>query len=180
MSEAKFKASKTACALAAMAFRQYAPSLHAYLTRRIHGGADVPNLAMEVYERFLRTQRIETVQNPRAFLFRIARHVVADAHRLEASRPLTYDSQLAVEAGESIELASSDDFGEKLDTVQELQRVRQAMKQLSPMHQAVLWLAVHDGLSHKEVAKRMGLSVTTVGLYVCEARARLRTLLERG
>jgi len=179
MSEARPKASRAAIELAAVAFRQYAPSLHAYLTRRLHRGSDVPNLAMEVYERFLRSKHAEEVENPRALLFRIASSVIVDTLRLEASRPVTYDSDAAAKAGETLELAVPDDFGERLDHAQELRRVREAMNQLSPMHQAVLWLAVHDGLPHKDIATRTGLSTSTVGLYVCEARARLRTILER-
>ena len=179
MSEPFVKLSPSAVEVAEVAFRQYARSLHGYLTRRIHRGADVPNLTMEIYERFLRTQQGTTVVNPRAFLFRIARHVVADAHRLEASRPLIIDSDAVDIAGQSLELTQPDDAGEQLDSERELQRVREAMKQLSPVHQAVLWLAVHDGLAHKEIARRMNLSVATVGLYVCESRARLRVLLDR-
>jgi RNA polymerase sigma-70 factor (ECF subfamily) len=179
MSEVRYKASKTASHLAAVAFRQYSESLHAYLVRRLHRGSDIPNLAMEIYERFLRTRQIETVDNPQAYLFRIASHVVSDAHRLEGSRPVTYNSELADEAGERPDLAVPDDIGERLDAAQELQRVRKAIEQLPAMHQTVLWLAVHDGLAHKEIARRTGLAVTTVGLYVCEARARLRTLLGR-
>ncbi len=179
MSGTKPKASKAWSDLAAVAFREYTPRLHAYLARRLHRGSDVPNLAMEVYERFLRTDRIESIRNPEAWLFRIAQSVVSDARRMETSRPLSYDSDAVDELTEKAEFAAPDTLGEQVDSAQELQRVGQAMMKLRPMHRAVLWLAVHDGLSHKEVARRTGLTAATVTLYVSEARAQLRSILER-
>lgn len=179
MSTAKFKASGSASRLAAVAFREYAPRLHAYLMRRMHGSADVPDLAMEVYERFLRVKRVDAVTNPRAYLFRIASHVIGDARRLETQSPVTYDSGLVEDAADSLEFATTDAVAERLDFAEELREVYRAIEQLPAMHQAVLLLAVREGLSHKEVAQKTGLTVATVKLYVCEARARLRTLLNR-
>ncbi len=178
MSVTKFKASGAA-SLAAVAFREYAPRLHAYLLRRMHGGADIPDLAMEVYERFLRVKRADAIENPRAYLFRIAAHVVGDARRLETQSPVTYDSEAIENAANSLELATADPVTERLDFAQELKDVYRAIGTLPAMHQAVLLLVVRDGLAHKEVARKTGLTVATVKLYVCEARARLRTVLNR-
>jgi RNA polymerase sigma factor (sigma-70 family) len=179
MSGSKPKSSKALSDLAAIAFREYSPRLHAYLARRLHQGSDVPNLAMEVYERFLRTNRIESIRNPEAWLFRIAQSVVSDNRRMEASRPVRYDSNAVDEATETAELATPDTLGDQVDSEQQLQRVSEAMQELRPMHRAVLWLAVHDGLSHKEVARCTGLTAATVALYICEARAQLRSILVR-
>ncbi len=178
MLDRKPKTSQAALARAAMAYRQYAPSLHAYLSRRLHSRSDVPNLTMEIYERYLRTRQLEVIENPRAFLFRIASHVVADARRLESRQPLTFDSAVTDRAAESLELSTPDDNDRQIDATRELRQVRTAMRQLPPMHQAVLWLAVHDGLAHKEIARQTGLTPATVGLYVCEARARLRKMVD--
>jgi RNA polymerase sigma-70 factor (ECF subfamily) len=179
MSAARTKASKAWSDLAVVAFREYTPRLHAYLARRLHKGSDVPNLAMEVYERFLRADRADSIRNPEAWLFRIAQSVVSDARRMEASRPLSYDSDIVDQLTERAEFATPDTLCEQLDSAQTLRRVGEAMKDLRPMHRAVLWLAVHDGLSHKEIAERTGLTPATVTLYVCEARAQLRSILER-
>lgn len=179
MSEAKPKASKAWSDVAATAFREYTPRLHAYLARRLSGGSDVPNLAMEVYERFLRADRSGSVRNPEAWLFRIAASVVSDARRMEASRRLTYDSDAVDELTEKAEFATPDTLGDQLDSERTLRDVGEALEHLRPMHRAVLWMAVHDGLSHKAIAERTGLKAATVMVYVCEARAQLRSILER-
>ena len=177
MSEPKAKASDPAVSTAAAAFNKYAPSLHRYLLRRIRRGADVTDLTQEIFERFLRVTVADSIRNPQAYLFRIASHVVSDALLRDEQTVVTYDSKAADEAAENIDLATPDDMVERMGFAQELQRV---LAQLPDRHRAVLLLSVRDGLSHKEVARRTGLSVSTVGLYACEARARIRTILSRG
>jgi RNA polymerase sigma-70 factor (ECF subfamily) len=145
----------------------------------MRGSADTPDLAMEVYERFLRVKRIDAIENPRAYLFRIASHVVGDARRLDARSPVTYDSKTVENAAESLAHAQKDDMAERVDSAEELREVYRAIERLPAMHQTVLLLATRDGLSHKEVAEKTGLTAATVKLYVCEARARLRATLER-
>lgn len=159
----------------ALAFRQYAPRLHRYLLRRIRRNTEVSDLTQEIFERFLRSTQVEAIRNPQAYLFRIASHVVADSLLQDEQSVVTYDSEAVEDAGKRLEHSTPDDLAERLGTAQELQ---QALHELPAMHAAVLILAVREGLSHKEVARRTGLSVSTVGLYVCEARARLRVLLE--
>jgi RNA polymerase sigma-70 factor, ECF subfamily len=178
MSEPRPKAaSAAAIRLAVAAFREYLPDLHAYLVRRMHRGSDVPDLTMEIYERILRNRRPDEIENPRAYVFRIASNVAREAHGLEAQSIVAFDSETIDEAGRH--MASPEDVMERVGHDQELRELEQAIAQLPEMHQAVVLLALRDGLSYKEVAQRTGLSVGSVGVYVCEARARLRSILGR-
>lgn len=178
MSESKHKvASPAAIRLAMAAFREYLPDLHAYLVRRLHRGSDVPDLTMEIYERILRNRRPDEILNPRAYVFRIASNVAREARGIEARSIVAFDSERAESFAQHAPAA--DDVTDRVGHDQELQKLEQAIAQLPEMHQAVVLLALRDGLSHKEVAARTGLSVGSVGVYVCEARARLRSTLGR-
>ncbi len=168
-------ASAAAIRLAAVAFREYLPDLHAYLVRRLHRGSDLPDLTMEIYERILRNRRPDEIVNPRAYVFRIASNVAREARGLEVQSPVTFDSERTDEA--SRHMAAPDDVLERVEHAQVLQDLERAITELPATHQAVVLLALRDGLPHKEVAQRTGLSVGSVTVYVCEARARLRTLL---
>lgn len=168
-------ASAAAIRLAAAAFREYLPDLHAYLVRRLHRGSDLPDLTMEIYERILRNRRPDEIVNPRAYVFRIASNVAREARGLEAQSVVTFDSDRTDEA--SRHMAGSDDVVERVEHAQVLQELERAIAELPDTHQAVVLLALRDGLAHKEVARRTGLSVGSVTVYVCEARARLRALL---
>jgi RNA polymerase sigma factor (sigma-70 family) len=166
---------RTAVRAVSAAFQQYAPRLHRYLVRRIRRTVDAEDLTQEIFERFLRSQQLDAVRHPQAYLFRIASHVVADSLSQDERSVVRFDSEMVDDADRSLEHAMPDALAEQLGLAQELQR---GLLELPPMHAAVLLLAVRDGLSHKEVARRTGLSVSTVGLYVCEARARIRVSLE--
>jgi RNA polymerase sigma factor (sigma-70 family) len=170
-------ASAAAIRLAVAAFREYLPDLHAYLVRRLRGGLDAPDLTMEIYERILRNRRPDEIENPRAYVFRIASNVAREARGLAAESIVTYDSDRASDAGRH--LAAPDNVLERVDAEQDLFELERAIRELPEMHQAVVLLALRDGMSHKEVAKRTGLSVGSVTVYVCEARARLREKLRR-
>lgn len=159
----------------AAAFRRYAPELHRYLLSRIRHGAAAPDLLQEVFERFLRVRDIEVIQNPQAYLYTIAAHVVSQARLREEYSPVTFDSAMVEEAGEKLEHALPDDMVQRLALAQELDR---AVAQLPVAHQAVLLLTKRDGLSYEQAAEETGLTVATVARYVCEARSRIKTLLK--
>ncbi len=177
MAADKGKPAGAAVRAASVALQRYAPRLHGYLVRRIRRASDVPDLMQEVFERFLRTGNAATVRDPQSYLFRIASHVVADSLTAQEHSIVTYDSEVVEQADRNLEHATADNMAEQLNLARELQR---ALRALPPMHSAVVLLAIRDGLPHKEVARRTGLSVKTVGLYVCEARARIRMMLEQG
>lgn len=168
---------RAAISLAAAAFRKYSPGLHRYLSRRIRGSADVEDLTQEIFERFLRVTAADSIRNPQAYLFRIASHVVSDSLLEDEKCVVTYDSEAADEQTDNPAVTAPGDMSDQIALSQELHR---ALSQLPDMQRAVILLAIRDGLSHSEVARKTGLSVSTVGLYVCEARARLRVALSAG
>lgn len=167
------KASPFSIALSANAFREYSPALSRYLSKRVRRRDDTADLTQEIFERFLRVSAAEAIRNPLAYLFRIASHVVSDSLLKEENNVVVFDSD-AVDSMSEMPSAVSENIPDRVQLAQELER---ALAQLPEMHQVVLLLAVRDGLSHAEVAAKTGLTISTVGLYVCEARARLRVAL---
>jgi len=174
MSKIRAKLSNAALATTVAAFRKYSPALHRYLSRRIRGRVEVADLSQEIFERFLRVTIADSIRNPQAYLFRIASHVVSDSLLKDEQDLVTYDSDAVDTLAEKGELVAPDNVAEQIAFGQELQH---ALSLLPEMHRAVILLTVRDGLSHAEVARQTGLSVSTVGLYACEARARIRTIL---
>jgi RNA polymerase sigma factor (sigma-70 family) len=156
-------------------FRRCSPDLHRYVQRRLRGGADVPDLTQEIFERFLRADWRAKVRDPQAYLFGIASHVIADAMMAEHRSPVTYDSHVTAKAAESL-AASVPDSAESVSFEQELSEV---LQRLPEAHRLALLLTKREGLSCKEAAERMKTTEGTVRVYVCEARAQLKILLKR-
>ena len=56
--------------------------------------------------------------------------------------------------------------------------VRGAVKQLSELEQKILWMRYWEGMSHREIGEDLGLAVGTVRNRSCEARKKLKSILE--
>ena len=155
-------------------FRRCSPELHRYIQRRLRRGSDAPDLTQEIFERFLRGDWRAKVRNPQAYLFGIASHVVADARMAEQRDVVTYDSEVTGQAGASLETSVPDSTA----GVSFEQELFAALEQLPPAHRVCITLTKRDGLTCKEAALRMKTTEGTVRVYVCEARAQLKILLQ--
>jgi RNA polymerase sigma factor (sigma-70 family) len=72
-----------------------------------------------------------------------------------------------------------DDAESRLVTEERVERAVEVLSACSPSAKQVFRLAYGgDGLSHAEVAERVGLSLQRVRQILCEVRAKLRTALE--
>lgn len=157
------------------AFSHYRRELHRYLLRRLNRPQDVDDLAQEVYLRLLRHDENKSVRKPLAYLYGVAAHVVAD-FRIDSEpdrEHLVVDSEAVEQCSDEPSYALPDDLAQRLNLQQQLER---ALARLPPTHAAVLLAHKRDGLSYKEVAQKLGLSVHTVEKYVTQAKARIRTM----
>ncbi|WP_129781760.1 RNA polymerase sigma factor [Peristeroidobacter soli] len=156
-------------------FRRCSPDLRRYVQKRLRRAGDVADLTQEIFERFIRGDWQARVRNPAAYLFGIASNVVADARMAEHRNVVTYDSEAFQAASESASAGTTTDA----DTVALQEELTRALEQLPEVHRVALLLTKRDGLSSKEAAQRMGTTEGSVRVYVCEARARLKTLLKQ-
>ncbi len=107
-----------------------------------------------------------------AFVATIARRRLIDRVRRLRTRP---DSQ---ELGE-LEPAHDDAGLESVDVCDEARRAREALDELKPDHRKIVMLSVVQGLSHGEIAERLGVPLGTVKSVLRRAFERVRTLLAR-
>ena len=106
-----------------------------------------------------------------AWLFALARHKAVDLVRREASV-----RRHAADVDLSLREAPDDVHGEAwLDIRRE--RVRAAVADLPPAQAEALELAFFAGLTHAEVAERLGIPLGTAKARIRSARLRLRDLL---
>ncbi len=158
--------------LAVSAFNRYAERLRGFFGRRLGQSCDVDDLAQEVYLRLLSTDPSQ-VRKTLPFILGVASHVLTDHLRAETREQERFPS-----AGDALQVLKerpSEALGDRLDDCLSVrQEIAEALKQLSPVHAAVLVLHKRDGLSYEEVAKKLNLSVHTVHVYLRDARAQIR------
>jgi RNA polymerase sigma-70 factor (ECF subfamily) len=159
--------------IAATVDKDHGRELRAFLARRLNSPNDVADLAQEVYLRLLRLDGSKQVYKPRAFLYGVASHVLAD-FRLQSAAARQHVS-LDCEAGrlEAETVSSIDDASARVNLAQQLQR---AFKELPPIQQAVLILLKRDGMSHEEISRKLKISVDMVHKHAVWGKARLRMM----
>jgi RNA polymerase sigma-70 factor (ECF subfamily) len=154
-------------------FDESGQDLLRFLARRLGNETDAEDLAQEVYLRLMRVDRVERVQNHRAYALRVAAHVAHEWRMLARNRmPHSSDGLDMQESASSgpLELAVQ---------AQEMRCLAQALATLNPVCRAVVLLHKRDRLTLEEIGAHVGCSVPMVrkhlawGLMVCqEALAR--------
>jgi RNA polymerase sigma-70 factor, ECF subfamily len=150
-----------------------------YLYRLLDDAADAEELCQDVFVRAYRAlARPERVDNPRAWLYRIATNCAIDRHRRK--RLLSW---LPFRDGDSDGRPSDDGRAGTLPTeehggiegaiaLQEL--VRRSLGALSMNDRQVLVLYAMHGHSVREIAEVLGVSEGAVKTRLCRARERFR------
>ena len=151
---------------------EHGEELQRYLTRRLNCAHTAADLTQETFVRLMNGRRPETLENPRAYLYRIASNLVADHFRgmKLAPRP----------AAPAIRESVPDDAPGPESTLlarDEVRRLEKAIDDLPPRQRQILLLHKFDGLSYAAVAERLGISKNTVMVHMMRALARCRERL---
>jgi RNA polymerase sigma factor (sigma-70 family) len=129
-----------------------------YLARVWPRKHEVQDLRQETYARVYEAAMTSRPVSPRAFLFTTAHHLMTD--RVRHERVVSIE---AVGDMEALNVLHDEISAEQLVSArQELKRLAAAMDRLPPRCREVMWLRRVQGLSQKETAERLGVSVKAI------------------
>lgn len=134
------------------------PMLERYLRRSWRGQAEVQDIRQDVYVRVYEAALREKPFNPKHFLFQVARNLMID--RLRRKNVVSFDSFAdfeAIDAGDDLP-----DLERSTAARQEVRILLAALTELPPRCRQVVTLRKIEGLSQREVAKKMGITEDTV------------------
>jgi RNA polymerase sigma factor (sigma-70 family) len=149
-------------------------SLRAYLRVSAPTPSDVDDLVQESFIRLLRMHEGNSVRCPKALLFAIARNAIRDTYRrarTDREIPLTESNvhDILDQAADVIDL---------VNRRQEQVLLAEALKDLPERCREIIILRKIHGLSQKEIAGKLNISINTVesaisrGLRRCATRIR--------
>lgn len=147
--------------------RTWNAGLTRFLRRRVPGQIDPEDLAQEVYVRLLRVEQLELIEEPQAYLYRMASNVAAE-WRMRAcySKPHSAEElEVLVESATPESLCDDDALKRQLD---------EALGSMSAMVRAVICLKVRDGMSHEEIARHLSITTRMVRRLLTKGYAQLR------
>lgn len=150
--------------------RRWNYDLTRFVERRVRMRADAQDLAQEVYLRLLRTDQIDVIAEPRAYLYRMASNVAAEWRlRARESKPHSADELETLLETKTPEV--------RLDQEQDEARFNAALDSLGVMVRAVVFLKLREGMTNEEIALHLGITKRMVKRYLVSGYAELRVRL---
>ena len=157
-------------------FHRHAPLLLAVCRRVLHDADEADDVLVDVfYELWARADRFDPARgNPLTYLVTLARSRSIDRRRSRDARP-------PLRSDRSGELAARPAEGagplQHTQLDEQSAQVKVALAGLTPDQRAALECAFYDGLSHTEVARKLGKPLGTVKTSIRQGLIRLREIL---
>jgi len=154
-------------------FAYYAPRVKSYLMRLGSDGAQAEEIAQDVMVNVWRKATLfdRTQASVSTWIFRIARNRRIDVFRRARRPDLDPEEPMILPAG--VEAPEARVESRETET-----RVRAALRGLPEEQVNLLKLAFYEGLSHREIAERIGVPLGTVKSRIRLAFAKMKARLE--
>jgi RNA polymerase sigma factor (sigma-70 family) len=153
------------------AFFSVEKKLRSYLMRYLVREQDVEDTVQETFLRAYESELKSEIRCPKSFLFKIARNLALS----ELSRK-TQSMMVLVEDLEALDYLEEEAMEDQLHFDQSLDALLRTIQTLPPKCQRVLLMRKVYGFSHKEIARRMDISVKTVERHLTKALERCQHL----
>jgi RNA polymerase sigma-70 factor (ECF subfamily) len=150
------------------AFQSVEPGLKQYVTRFVLRHQDIEDIVQETFLRAYESEQSQEIRAPKSFLFRVARNIALN--------------EIARKANSLTDLVGDLDSLDVIDnrpTAEQQLEIRRSFDELNAVIGAlprqcrrVLVMRKVFGLSHKEIARRMDISVRTVEKHLAKALQR--------
>ncbi|KAF1024172.1 MAG: putative RNA polymerase sigma factor FecI [Pseudomonas sp.] len=144
----------------------YADILH-FLRKRTDNASDAADMTQDVFTQWLDYRDRGRVEQPRAFLFQMARNLLRDHWRKQKVRNSAHHHPAQAD-GEPV-TESHDDPMAAAQRLQHLEQLKEVLAELSPRRREALMLHRFEGLSQVQIAGRMGVSVSMVEKHIALA-----------
>lgn len=152
---------------------EFRPALTRYFSRRVRDKDDIPDLIQEVFVRLVRRDDTTKLDSVRGYVFETAHSVAIDwLRRYESHRRgvhETFDAQLHGGADTATD--------QLLIDREDLDCVISALMELPERTRAVFVLRRMESMKFKDIAERLGVSLSTVEQHMYRAMAHLMSRL---
>lgn len=152
----------------------YYRELVSFLNARLGNRQAAEDIVHDTYLRVLERSSTTPIEQPRAFLYRTALNLVIDGHRRNVLRQTE-----SLEVLENEECYFSPSPQVSIDTGQRLDMVQRALAELPALCRESFMLRKLEGLSHSEIAERLGISHSLVEKHIVNAMKHCRVRMRQ-
>ncbi|WP_343576016.1 sigma-70 family RNA polymerase sigma factor [Pseudomonas sp.] len=156
-------------------FQAHYADLMRFLARRLGDNQRAADVAQDTWLRLADQPAEAEVQDPRAYLFRVAGNIAIDNLRREGRLAELHVDETA--ANDLSDPAST--LEHRLLAHEALEHLDAALDQLPPNVRQALLMNRLDGLTHSQIARHLGVSESMVGKYIVQAMRHCRDWAQR-
>jgi RNA polymerase sigma factor (sigma-70 family) len=159
-------------------YQRYFSRISAFVCRMLHDTAGCEDVAQEAFMSALRRMRATDSEiNFKPWIYQIARNAAIDAHRRRSHAvEVSMDADDGLRASDRTRLVGVDDGPDStLITKERLNHLQGAFDELSDVHTRVLVMRELEGMSYREIGKRLDLTRPAVESALFRARRRLES-----
>jgi RNA polymerase sigma factor (sigma-70 family) len=159
-------------------FQENYEQLLRFLTRKLNGDSErAADVAQDTFVRLARTPDTDDeIDNPRAYIYRVAGNLAIDQIRSDRRQSAHHDG-----ADGASEISDPEPGPERICLSREqVKLLDQALNQLPENARAALLMFRVEGLSHTEIAEKLGVSNSMVAKYIGRALKHCRDALLAG
>lgn len=150
-------------------------ALKRYIRRFIRSREAADDLAQEAFLRAFAAESGRVIESPKAFLFKVAKNLALNELARQSS--MTTESLGDFEGQEVLEDSSQAAVEDVVDSRERIRLLACAVAALPPQCAKVFMLRKMQGLSQKEIAVRLNISVRTVENHVALGLSRCRAYM---
>ena len=148
--------------------------LKRFLARFFSDRQDIEDVAQEAYLRAFVAEQQKDIEQPKAFLFRIARNLALT----ELTRKSKKITDYLEECGASVVIECGAAADSEVEAQESFGLYCEAVAAMPEKCRQVFLLRKVHGLAHKEIAERMSLSVSSVEKYLLRGILECRAFVE--
>jgi RNA polymerase sigma factor (sigma-70 family) len=156
------------------AYHQHHDDLLRFFTRKLGCRDLAADCTQETYVHLARMGPAVPVQNPRAFLFRVATNLAIDYLRKSRTR----GTVLSIEPPPEDAPSTAPSLEEIIEAKQRVVRLNSAIKELSVKCRTALLLNRLEGKTHADIARTLGVSESMVAKYIVQGLKHCRARLQ--
>ncbi|MBT7333903.1 MAG: sigma-70 family RNA polymerase sigma factor [Gammaproteobacteria bacterium] len=142
-------------------YEEQSPQLVRALQRKLGNRSDAEEVVQDAFEKLLKIVQQQEIKNLHHYFFTLANHLAVDRLRHRRLETLYRQTSAIGEVEEQF-----DDPQRINQTKQEIMRIRKALASLPDKTRHVFLLIRFDGLTHAEVAARLGLSQKSIEYHM--------------
>ncbi len=149
------------------------PKVLAYCKKKVGNEEDAEELLLDIFLKLWHfREKIDQSADVQVLLFTIARNHLLNFIRYKATR------QLATIAPTEALPQQEDHLRQRMDYNELFSQYQQVLQKLGEKQRAVFRMSREEGLSHREIADKLGISVRTVEAHIHSSLKTIRTELK--